>query len=134
MENDRRPADLRETQKPFEFDTIQGLYEVRSPPGMPADKTYIAYELRGFPMRPARDRWVLYFLKPNVVDLAALLDEPCVVHLKDGRTMFRVIRQGYQDGLFNLESWDGSDLEANVEIEQAFLYVGQARPEMAQPD
>ncbi len=134
MNSESRSAGLNETQKPFEFDTIQGLYEVRSPPGLPPNQQYIAYELRGFPMRPAKDRWVLYFLKTETMDLDSLIGEPCVVHLKDGRTMFRVIRPGYTAGRHNLESWDGSDLEADAEIAEAFLYVGQARPEMAKPD
>ncbi len=134
MQGDDRPSGRREPQKPFEFDTIQGLYEVRSPPGLPENRTYIAYELRGFPMRPAKDRWVLYFLKHEDGDLADLIGEPCIVQTTDGRSLFRVLRPGYAAGRFNLESWDGTDLETDVEIKSAHLYVAQARPDMARAD
>lgn len=134
MQGEGRPDGLRDEQQPFEFDTIKGLYEVRSPPGLPENRTYVAYELRGFPMRPAKDRWILYFLKQDDGDLAELIGEPCIIQTADGRTVFRVLRPGYKVGRFNLESWDGSDLETDAEVIEAYLYVGQARPEMAKPD
>lgn len=113
------------------FHPAEGLYEVRVPPGLPTDRTYLAYELRGYPMPPCQDRWVVYVEKLNGIHAATIVGQACVVETADRQTLFRIVRKGYSPGRFNLESWDGSAFIEDAELISAHPYVGSLRPDIA---
>ena len=118
-------------QVPFDGTDAAGLYEVRMPPGMPMDGDYLAFELRGFPMLPAQDRWVIYVQRLENIEPDSILGQACVVELPGGTTLFRIVRRGYAPDCFNLESWDGTSFMEDVRIVRAHPFVGTVRPDLA---
>lgn len=124
-------AGLREAASPFHSASAKGLYEVSPPLGLDPDQSYVAYELRGFAMPPAQDRWIVYFLRQDNSDIDTLLGSACVVHLTDGRILFRVIRRGYAPGRYNLEGWGGTDFIEDAQLIRAYPFVGCCRPDIA---
>jgi lambda repressor-like predicted transcriptional regulator len=106
----------------------EGLYEVALPPGAPADLEYVAFEIRGFSMPPAQERWIIYCLDRQTFQPDEVLGRACVVELSDGKLMFKVVRRGYSAGAYNLESWDGSPLIEDVQIVRAMPFVSIADP------
>ncbi|WP_417491844.1 hypothetical protein [Maricaulis sp.] len=106
----------------------EGLYEVSLPPGIRADLDYIAFEIRGFSMPPAQDRWIIYCIERDGFNPDEALGRPCVVELDDGRMLFKTVRRGYTAGRFNLESWDGSPLIEDALIVRALPFASLADP------
>jgi transcriptional regulator with XRE-family HTH domain len=91
------------------------MYEVALPPTLDPGEEYVAFEIEGFSMPPAEPGWVVLFRKIEARP-EDLINSPVLVDTKDGRRLFKRLRRGYEDGLYNLESWDGSPLMENVEI------------------
>jgi transcriptional regulator with XRE-family HTH domain len=91
------------------------MYEVALPPTLDPSEEYVAFEIEGFSMPPAEPGWVVLFRKVEA-HAEDLINSPVLVDTKDGRRLFKRLRRGYAEGLWNLESWDGSPLIENVEI------------------
>jgi lambda repressor-like predicted transcriptional regulator len=91
------------------------MYEVALPATLDPSEEYVAFEIEGFSMPPAEPGWVVLFRKVEALP-EDLINSPVLVDTKDGRRLFKRLRRGYSDGLWNLESWDGSPLIENVEI------------------
>ena len=106
----------------------EGIYEVTLPPGLNQDLDYVAFEIRGFSMPPAQDRWIIYCLDRQTFQPDEVLGKACIIELSDQRLLFKVVRRGYAPGRYNLESWDGAPLIEDVEIVRALPFVSIADP------
>jgi transcriptional regulator with XRE-family HTH domain len=98
------------------------MYEVALPPGLSPDEEYVAFEIEGFSMPPAEPGWLVVFRKVETTP-EDLINSACLVDTADGRRLFKRLRRGYSEGLYNLESWDGSPLIENVEITNALPFA-----------
>jgi Peptidase S24-like len=113
-----------------------GIDEVDCPPGM-GPQEVVALRIRGDSMYPVfRNGWIVYYnnrrdifvpldyepspstAATSIDPLRDLFDEPCVVKLKDGRTLLKILKHGQALGLYTLASYNAPDLE-NIEIEWA---------------
>jgi hypothetical protein len=90
-------------------------YQVPVPPTLDPTEDYVAFEVEGLSMPPARPGWVIVF-RSTQVDPTDMINFPVLVDLEDGRRLFKVLRRGYEPGLWNLESWDGSEPIENVRL------------------
>lgn len=105
-------------------------YEVPLPPGLDPGGEYIAFEIEGFSMPPARPGWVVIFrAKPSVPE--DMLNYPVLVDLEDGRRLFKILRKGFTPGRFTLESWDGSEPIEDVELRTCLPFVAMTPGRMA---
>jgi len=95
--------------------THDPMYEVELPPTLNADEDYVAFEIDGFSMPPAEPGWLVVFRNVEVTP-DDLINSACLVDTADGRRLFKRLRQGYEPGRFNLESWDGTPLIENVDV------------------
>ena len=85
-----------------------------------------AFRVRGDSMLPlARDNDIV-FVGPDRKDLTPLLGLECAVHLEDGRTFFKILRNGTRKGRYNLESYN-ADTIANVAVHSAGAFLGLRR-------
>lgn len=89
----------------FEFDLFNGMedpLEIDAPPGAPDDAQAVL--VRGDFNYPAfRDGTVLVFWD-RMADPSPVAGEECFVHLKDGRTLVKIIERGSAPGLWTLLS------------------------------
>lgn len=106
----------------FPVDGSAPMYEIDLPPTLNPGDEYVAFEIDGFSMPPAVPGWLVVFRKRQI-PLDDLAGSPCMVDLSDGRRLFKIIRRGYESGLWNLESWDGSPLIENVQINGALPFA-----------
>jgi len=99
---------------PFDEDH-EPAYQVQLPPGVDPRGNYVGFEIEGISMPPARPGWVILFRNQSMEPIE-LVGYPSLVDREDGRRLFKVIRRGYEPGLWNLESWDGSEPIENVRL------------------
>lgn len=97
-------------------------YQVALPPTLEATGDYVAFEIEGFSMPPARPGWVIIFRNQSA-DPFEMIGYPVLVDLEDGRRLFKIMRRGYEPGRWNLESWDGSEPIENVRITACLPFV-----------
>lgn len=115
----------------FPFDEAgEPSYRVELPPTVDTSSEYVAFEIEGLSMPPARPGWVIIFrnVRTNPDDY---LGYPVLADLADGRRLFKVLRRGYVAGRYNLESWDGSDPIENVELTACLPFVAMTPGKMA---
>lgn len=99
---------------PFD-DSGEPAYQIALPPTLETTSDYVAFEIEGFSMPPARPGWVVIFRNQSV-DPGEMIGYPVLVDLEDGRRLWKIIRRGSESGLWTLESWDGSDPIENVRV------------------
>lgn len=114
---------------PFD-EATEPSYMVTLPPGIDAGGEYVAFEIEGFSMPPARPGWVIIF-RNRSVDPLEMIGYPVLVDLEDGRRLFKIMRRGYTAGHWNLESWDGSDPIENVRITACLPFVAMTPGKLA---
>ena len=86
----------------------EGLDEVELPPGAPVGA--IAVIARGDSMYPRYfDGEKLFYV--NREPPSELIGQECVVGLKDGRVLVKILRRGSRPRRFDLESWNAPLLE-----------------------
>lgn len=111
-------------------ESLEPAYRVALPPTIEAAGDYVAFEIEGFSMPPARPGWVIIF-RNRQVDPAEMIGYPVLVDLEDGRRLFKIIRRGYEAGFWNLESWDGSDPIENVRLTACLPFVAMTPGRMS---
>lgn len=105
-------------------------YEVPLPPGMDQGGEYVAFEIEGFSMPPARPGWVIIF-RARSAQPEEMINYPVLVDLADGRRLFKILRRGLEEGRYTLESWDGSEPIENVELLSCLPFVAMTPGRMA---
>ena len=93
--------------RPFD-ESADPMYEVELPATLNPEEEFVAFEVEGFSMPPAKPGWVILFRK-KPLPLDQLIGFPCLVDLSDGQRLFKELRRGYTPGKWNLVSWDGSE-------------------------
>lgn len=84
-----------------------------------------AYEIEGFSMPPFKPGHRVFIDTSNVNSPETLLGEMCIVQIANGPRYFKVLRRGYADGRFNLESLaHGEPLIEDVILEWATQIIG----------
>ena len=111
------------------FDEADPAYEVDVPVTLRTDEDYVAFEIEGFSMPPARPGWIVLFRKKQA-PLKELEGFPCLVDLADGRRLFKDLRRGYTPGKWNLISWDGSPPMEDEEVVAALPFVAMTPGKM----
>ena len=114
----------------YPFDNVEPSYSVPVPPTVDQAGDYVAFEIEGFSMPPARPGWVVVFRNQNT-DPAELIGYPVLVDLDDGRRLFKILRRGYEPQRWNLESWDGSEPIENVVLTACLPFVAMTPGKMA---
>lgn len=110
-----------------EFYPLSGEHdEVPAPPDA-TDQT-VAVEIRGSSLGPALDRWLVFYDDVHRPVADALIGQLCVVGLRDGRIMVKVLQRSKTKGLFHLLS-NAADTPPilDAEVEWA-AKVTQMRP------
>lgn len=115
---------------PFDDATGEPAYRVPVPPMLDPTVEYVAFEIEGLSMPPARPGWVVVF-RHQAVDPAEMIGYPVLVDLEDGRRLFKILRRGYEPGRWNLESWDGSEPIENVRLLACLPFAGMTPGKMA---
>ena len=105
----------------------------------------VAVQVRGDSMFPVfQDGWVVYYTERRDLELPTILlqggqvpynpkgsiddplgdfiNKPCIVKLRNGRTMLKTLKKGSEKGLYNLVSYNSPDME-NMEVEWAAKIV-----------
>lgn len=107
---------------PFTDYSSDPMYEIELPPTVDPTRQYVGFEIEGFSMPPATPGWVVLFrqaeFSPN-----DFINSPCMVDTEDGRRLFKVLRRGYTEDRYNLESWDGTPLIEDIEVVRALPFV-----------
>ena len=98
------------------------MYQVQLPATLNPDEEYVAFEIEGYSMPPAEPGWLVVFRKIEVTP-DDLLNAPCLVDTKDGRRLFKRLRKGYSAGRYNLESWDGSPMIEDIEVQTVLPFA-----------
>ena len=98
------------------------MYQVQLPATLNPEEEYVAFEIEGYSMPPAEPGWLVVFRKIEVTP-EDLLNAPCLVDTKDGRRLFKRLRKGYAPGRYNLESWDGSPVIEDIEVETVLPFA-----------
>jgi plasmid maintenance system antidote protein VapI len=121
-------------------DGLQGE-SVDCPPGLNPAST-VAIRIKGDSMYPVfhkgwtvfytserdiqipiiRDGFQVPYNPPSDEPMSEFIGKPCIVKLKDGRSMLRTLKNGTQLGRYTLASYNAPDLE-DVEIEWAAKIV-----------
>ena len=94
---------------PFDDHSPGSLEEVDIPPGVPDDAVLVI--VRGDSMYPRYFENEMLFYVRRTDDPHEHIGRECVVALKDGRMLVKILRRA-TDGLFNLESWNAPTIEA----------------------
>lgn len=95
--------------RPFDGDSRPTEEEVELPPGAGADTAVVI--VRGDSMYPRYFDGEHLFYKPEQMAPTELVGKECVVGLKDGRVLVKILRKGSKRTLFNLESWNAPMIE-----------------------
>lgn len=103
-------------------ESSEPAYQVALPPTLETSGDYVAFEIEGFSMPPARPGWVIIF-RNQTADPAEMIGYPVLVDLEDGRRLFKILRRGYETERWNLESWDGSEPIENVRLASCLPFV-----------
>lgn len=111
-------------------ESTEPAYEVPLPPTVEASGDYVAFEIEGFSMPPARPGWVIIF-RNRAADPSEMINYPVLVDLDDGRRLFKYLRRGNEPGLWTLDSWDGSDPIENVQLRSCLPFVAMTPGKMA---
>lgn len=102
----------------------------------------VAVRIQGDSMFPVfQDGWIVYYSERCNIDIPRIkqgfqvnynsqesdamsefFGKPCVVKMKDGRTMIKTLKRGSHTGKYNLTSYNAPDIE-NVELEWAAKIV-----------
>lgn len=91
------------------FDSVGGEDDVELPPGAPPE-TEVAV-VRGNSMYPRYFDGEKIFYLPIARPVAELIGQECIVKLKDGRMLVKIVRRGKGKNRVNLESWNAPLLE-----------------------
>jgi hypothetical protein len=83
--------------------------EIELPPGAPANTHTLI--VRGNSMYPRYFEGEHLSYVPEPGDPEQLIGRECVVKLRDGRVLVKIIRRGSRPRCFNLESWNAPPLE-----------------------
>ncbi|MGC1301519.1 MAG: helix-turn-helix transcriptional regulator [Caulobacteraceae bacterium] len=107
--------------RPFDEDP-EAMYEVPLPQSLEGAEDYVAFEIEGFSMPPARPGWIVVFRKKQT-PIQDLVGYPCLIDLANGQRLFKELHRGYTPGLWNLASWDGSPLMEDQTVIAALPFV-----------
>jgi len=102
-------------------DSVMGY--VKAPPGLSPDGL-IALEVDGYSMPPFKPGHKIFASTTRMTDPRDCINEMCIVQVKHGPRLFKILRKGYERGTFNLDSLDGAPPMENVEIEWAAVVEG----------
>lgn len=103
----------------FEGDSVQGDIElVDAPEGVDDLEELLALKIEGDSMRPLRPGWLIFYRKMHNGVTDDELNQLCIVKLRNGNLFIKILRRGYQTGLFNLDSWNAETIE-NQDVEWA---------------
>ena len=87
-----------------------GLDEVEAPPN--CDEDVVAVQVRGDSMYPVYwDGDLLFFRRNGAPITENCLNRECVIRLRDGRTLLKILRKNTGDGLYRLESYNAPLIE-----------------------
>jgi hypothetical protein len=107
---------------PFEGDESAMEY-VAAPPTIEA-RDVVAYEIEGFSMPPFKPGNKVFARRDDAGIPENCLNEMCIVQVRDGPRLFKILRRGYEAGLFNLHSLSGEQPLDDVPVEWAARVVG----------
>lgn len=96
---------------------------VEAPPGLPS-KGLIAYEIDGYSMPPFKPGHKVFANAERIGDPKDCIGDMCIVQIKNGARMFKILRKGYEPGTFNLDSLDGAPPIENAILEWAARIEG----------
>lgn len=108
-----------------------GLYEVTPPRRLDYTGDLVALEIRGAPLQPIPDRWVVFCERLDNKDLAEAYGKTCLIRTEDGHAMFRTVRRGYTAGRVNLDALGGADPIEDVAPTSLWVFVAAADPDLA---
>jgi hypothetical protein len=95
----------------FPGDADQGFAEeIDIPPGLDTQGEVEALEIEGDSMRPLKAGWRVFFAKGDFRPPAELIGQLCVVKLKSGVILLKEVSRGYEQGRFNLTSWNADPI------------------------
>jgi transcriptional regulator with XRE-family HTH domain len=97
---------------------------VDSPPW--GDTNCVAARIKGDSMYPLQDGWLIFWTRNQEGVPDGCLHKLCVVQVKNGPTLVKILRPGSRHGVFNLESWN-APLKIDAVIEWAAV-VSDIRP------
>lgn len=84
----------------------------------PPDYGGIAARVEGDSMPPFRDGWLIFYRAEHRGVAEDCINKLCVVGLKDGAVLIKILHRGSRKGLFDLESWNGP-MRRDVELSWA---------------
>lgn len=87
-------------------------------PVPPGSSAVNAARVRGESMPPFRDGWLIFYGAEHQHILEDCIGKLCVVGLKDGTTLVKILHYGSRKGLFDLESWN-APMRRDVKVEWA---------------
>lgn len=96
--------------------------DIKLPPGAPPDAEVVIVRSDSLYPRYFEGEHLFYTARPQTP--AELIGRECVVKLKSGEVLVRVIRRGSRRNLFNLESWNAPVIEDQA-IEWAAPVLGR---------
>lgn len=73
-----------------------------------------AARIRGGSMPPFQDGWLIFWRQQNEGVTQDCIGKLCVLDVKEGPMLVKIVQQGSKRGLWNLVSWKGPDLEDQV--------------------
>lgn len=93
-----------------------GIEEVEAPPGVDPRET-VALRIKGDSMMPFMpEGTIVYYSERFDGGCDAYLNKLCVVKIKDGPTLLKMLKKGYARGRFNLMSYN-ADMIEDVQLE-----------------
>lgn len=104
---------------PIDDFALGGEPETVDGPPAGTDGDVAAVEVRGDSMYPVyRQGDLIYYHRRPETDIDSLIGRECVVHLADGRTLVKMIKQSGMPGRYDLDSYNASPIN-DVEIRWA---------------
>jgi len=101
---------------PFDdFAQGQGLEMVEPPPG---ETETLAVRIRGDSMHPFKEGWLVFYRRSQEGVPDNCPGELCVVRVKDGPVLVKMLRRGPKKNRWTLESWN-APLREDVQLEWA---------------
>ena len=94
---------------PFDdFPMGQGLEHVEPPPG---ESDCLALRIRGDSMHPFQEGWLVFYRRDFEGVPENAIGQLCVVQVKDGPILVKVLRRGARKKAWRLESWNAAPRE-----------------------
>ena len=88
-----------------------GFEEIECPPGVDPETT-VALRIKGDSMMPFMpEGTIVYYSERFDGGCADYVNKLCVVKIKDGPTLLKILKKGYSKGRFNLMSYNADMIE-----------------------